>query len=1124
MCASVINQINTAKRISSNSSGKGKKIINTASCDVMNSNNNSNNNNNSHMQALASSHRLRCEFTATKRANVRLKLWPLSLPSTSLPLLLLVGASLLLCAAKPTNAAATATATATNANNKSAREIISNTSADEKTSNPKVATGVGAVGEALVISTASQDTKCSVLIDDMQETRDIGAVWISSHDACDVHACELDASGVPRETITKVDCGQFYCDVDSELRSQPGSCCGECVRTKCRFNDTVYELGQTWHSPDGCTMYECAPLPAASIVTPIVNVYEKTCAPLPADCPRERVFVKDCCVQCRGTEADMARNSAASVELREENGDIWTEEFYRNHPCARECQPNAAPMTCHYTFVVEWYETMSKACYACPQNGTDCERPHCVLGDGIERSVMVVNRMMPGPSMEVCHGDMIVADVRNHLLGDSTTIHWHGMHMLDYPYMDGVPHVSQCPISPHSTFRYRFRADNPGTHFWHSHTGMQRGDGVFGALIVRRPRANEAHAHLYDFDLSEHKMILQDWVHTPGVSIFASHHHSRGDNKPVNLLVNGRGRFYYAIWDQAKKEARASAAAKQSKSATVPTPTPQPTTTSTSTTTSPETYIVNQPQIHLPDWKTELLHPVNNSNVHIMRFRETNEVLRLARVAKEETQQPAGHYSEGTDSIAGATSTSGTHRSKRAVDEILLHQMPLQTYHVQRGFRYRFRIINAEFLNCPIAVSIDNHTLTAIHSDGYDFEPLEVGSIVTYAGERFDFVLNANQPVGSYWIRFKGLMDCSDQFTSAFQVGILRYESATEDEPSGVLGWQHKAEGIELNAMNRGSGYPDSLTAAEMTALPIYDTMPGVDRDALKPVADYKFFVYYDFYAKDHPDFHPANYYSFNDSMGKTNKVYTPQLNHISFKFPPMALMADRNQVDESLFCNDTSLAQQGIDCRSEFCQCHHVLQVPLNSVVEVILVDEGFTFDANHPFHLHGNAFRVVGLERLGSNVTIEMIKQLDRYNLLKRNLDRPPVKDTVTVPDGGYTIIRFEAYNPGFWLFHCHIEFHAEIGMALVFKVGDNDQMKSAPKNFPTCHDFMPKDSDEDDAEDNSGNSTTDGVTNAPATSDPSTGSATALSARCFSLLLTLLILCASRLGIFHAALAIH
>jgi len=50
-------------------------------------------------------------------------------------------------------------------------------------------------------------------------------------------------------------------------------------------------------------------------------------------------------------------------------------------------------------------------------------------------------------------------------------------------------------------------------------------------------------------------------------------------------------------------------------------------------------------------------------------------------------------------------------------------------------------------------------------------------------------------------------------------------------------------------------------------------------------------------------------------------------------------------------------------------------------------------------------------------------------------------PIKDTVTVPDGGYSMVRFRADNPGYWFFHCHITFHAEIGMGLILKVSYND-----------------------------------------------------------------------------------
>lgn len=74
------------------------------------------------------------------------------------------------------------------------------------------------------------------------------------------------------------------------------------------------------------------------------------------------------------------------------------------HPCARSCVRDAPPMVCRYRFRLEWYQTLSKACYGCPLLGEDCGRAHCVPGDGRKRPVMVVNRQMPGPSVEVSSG------------------------------------------------------------------------------------------------------------------------------------------------------------------------------------------------------------------------------------------------------------------------------------------------------------------------------------------------------------------------------------------------------------------------------------------------------------------------------------------------------------------------------------------------------------------------------------------------------------------------------------------------------------------------------------------------------------------------------------------------
>ena len=43
------------------------------------------------------------------------------------------------------------------------------------------------------------------------------------------------------------------------------------------------------------------------------------------------------------------------------------------------------------------------------------------------------------------------------------------------------------------------------------------------------------------------------------------------------------------------------------------------------------------------------------------------------------------------------------------------------------------------------------------------------------------------------------------------------------------------------------------------------------------------------------------------------------------------------------------------------------------------------------------------------------------------------------------------------GYWLFHCHISFHIEVGMALVFKIGEHSDFPPVPKNFPTCGDWL-------------------------------------------------------------------
>jgi FtsP/CotA-like multicopper oxidase with cupredoxin domain len=54
-------------------------------------------------------------------------------------------------------------------------------------------------------------------------------------------------------------------------------------------------------------------------------------------------------------------------------------------------------------------------------------------------------------------------------------------------------------------------------------------------------------------------------------------------------------------------------------------------------------------------------------------------------------------------------------------------------------------------------------------------------------------------------------------------------------------------------------------------------------------------------------------------------------------------------------------------NCTEEYCECVFRLQVALNDTVELVIIDEGVTFNANHPMHLHGHQFYVVGMDRVG-------------------------------------------------------------------------------------------------------------------------------------------------------------
>ena len=77
------------------------------------------------------------------------------------------------------------------------------------------------------------------------------------------------------------------------------------------------------------------------------------------------------------------------------------------------------------------------------------------------------------------------------------------------------------------------------------------------------------------------------------------------------------------------------------------------------------------------------------------------------------------------------------------------------------------------------------------------------------------------------------------------------------------------------------------------------------------------------------------------------------------------------------------------------------------------------------HPFHLHGHHFQVLDRPHTGTGDWPGAERASGRYN------PKPPMRDTVSVFPRSFSVLRFHANNPGVYLFHCHIEWHVEMGL---------------------------------------------------------------------------------------------
>ncbi|RAK98153.1 Cupredoxin [Aspergillus ibericus CBS 121593] len=107
----------------------------------------------------------------------------------------------------------------------------------------------------------------------------------------------------------------------------------------------------------------------------------------------------------------------------------------------------------------------------------------------------------------------------------------------------------------------------------------------------------------------------------------------------------------------------------------------------------------------------------------------------------------------------------------------------------------------------------------------------------------------------------------------------------------------------------------------------------------------------------------------------------------------------------------------------------------------------------AAHPIHLHGHDFALLAQSYEPFNHSLirhprRMQKWIDTFTL-----DNPARRDVVLLPRDGYIVIAFPVDNPGAWLLHCHIAWHASGGLALQI-LEDRETVREKIHGWPARH----------------------------------------------------------------------
>ncbi|CAM6106995.1 unnamed protein product [Calypogeia fissa] len=351
------------------------------------------------------------------------------------------------------------------------------------------------------------------------------------------------------------------------------------------------------------------------------------------------------------------------------------------------------------------------------------------------------------------------------------------------------------------------------------------------------------------------------------------------------------------------------------------------------------------------------------------------------------------------------------------------------------GKTYLLRIINAA-LNAHLFFSVANHTMTVVEADGAYTFPFETSVVFLSPGQTTNVLITASQPGGTYLIQVQGYG--RDNIPIVRPAALFKYK-----DPSPLSPYPFSPVLPVYNNTGVAYAFDNSLRTLYPGRVPL-----TVNRNLFLTVGLSERVC-------GNGTLPLANNCSANFSSGLR---YQGAVNNITFKTPTIDILQASYYNIPGVFTEDfpdnpphtfdyTNTSSPPPVLRISNYGTR-IIPITFNDTVQVVLQDTMILGFEDHPFHLHGQNFYVLG-QGFGNFDPTRDTNGLNLYD--------PPLRNTVSVPTQGWAVIRIKMNNPGVWLFHCHLDKHTSWGMEAVFHVhngiGPNNSYNPPPNRLVAC-----------------------------------------------------------------------